>query len=389
MNSIKRKILPSLLTSAALFSSAAPAELSVNFNYTPNATLHQITANGIPLLHSTCGLYIIGGFNNLDTEADNVTSCSNQPLTRLFNPDANVNIPFRLNFLEKSSDPTTLTFDATIDVSSENLTSLSLPLDARDDTFEYFRFGGSSYFNGVLGGNGYVEYKNLDRYDNLIKAYDICNGQDVNIGRAITHSNWVELISKSKGYTLRYEITDATRPVKLFFVNHACLKVNNGELGFHDVNNEVLNVKGFIKVQETDYSVFGGPIASFTSHSFYHQIGRQEWDGWAVSVNDPFNQYMAYGPYTSAISPGQHQAKFRMLVDNVTADDLTIVTLDVFDAASGKVLASKDISRKDWDRPFEFKDFNVNFNSAPGANLEFRVVYRGYSYVKLNQVSVY
>ena len=229
----------------------------------------------------------------------------------------------------------------------------------------------------------------MDSYSNLIKAYDICNGQDVNIGRALDHANWVELISKSKGYTLRYEITGSTRPLKLFFVNHPCLQVNNGEFSFQAVNNELLHVQGEIKVSETDFSMFNSPVASYSSHAFYHHIGRQEADGWSATVNDPFNSYLSYGPYTTAIPAGLHQAKFRLLVDNVTADDLTIVTLDVFDANTGTVLASKDISRKDWNRPFEFKDFNVNFTSAPGANLEFRVVYRGYSYVKLNGVTVY
>ena len=128
MNSIKRTLLPALLSGAVLFPGAASADLSVNFNYTPHATLHQITANGTPLLHNTCGLYIIGGFNNLDTVADNVTSCSSQPLTKLFNPNDSIDIPFELHFVEKPGDPTTLQFGATIDVRSENLSSLSLPL---------------------------------------------------------------------------------------------------------------------------------------------------------------------------------------------------------------------------------------------------------------------
>ena len=55
-------------------------------------------------------------------------------------------------------------------------------------------------------------------------------------------------------------------------------------------------------------------------------------DGWSANTIDDNPGYLAYGPYTTAVAAGAHVALFRLLVDNHTANNAPIVTLDVVDA---------------------------------------------------------
>jgi len=179
--------------------------------------------------------------------------------------------------------------------------------------------------------------------------------------------------------------------MKLAFVRHPNLDagVHNVEFSFGALaKGQVASASGHIQVFNTDPSIFPSLVFEAETTSF-HQIGRRDADGWSVNVNDTFNRFMTYGPYTTAVAPGSRTATYRLLLDNTTADNKHIVTLDVFDANSGRVIAARNVLRRDFTAgPMKYHDFNLGFTASSGQRLEFRVFYKGYSYVRHDKVIV-
>ena len=97
---------------------------------------------------------------------------------------------------------------------------------------------------------------------------------------------------------------------------------------------------------------------------------------------------MSYGPYTTAVAAGNRTATFRLQLDNVVADNNRLLTIDVYDASTGKVLAKRELLRRDFSRAFDYKDFSLSFNASAGQRLEFRTFWHGGSYVKQDNVTV-
>ena len=121
---------------------------------------------------------------------------------------------------------------------------------------------------------------------------------------------------------------------------------------------------------------------------FAHQIGRAEDIGWSVNVNDTPNSFMSYGPFIK-MPAGDWSAEFSLMIDNVTADNGHILTIDVFDVDSGKVLTSRQIHRRNFSKAFAYQDFTLQFSTTAGHRLEFRTFWHGGSYVKQHTVSIF
>jgi hypothetical protein len=97
---------------------------------------------------------------------------------------------------------------------------------------------------------------------------------------------------------------------------------------------------------------------------------------------------MTFGPYTSLFKNGTFRASFKLRLDNVDADDLTIGFVEVYDAASQQSLAKQDFRRRDFHAPMTYQDFDLDFSVGDSSVLEFRVFYNGYSYLEHAQTSV-
>lgn len=166
--------------------------------------------------------------------------------------------------------------------------------------------------------------------------------------------------------------------------------------GFGYDGPEMVDVDGQIRIYARDKTGVTriATLAEASTKTFqaesdlYHQIGRADADGWSVNVNDTPNRYLSYGPYTTAIPSGARTATFRLMLDNVTADNNQILTLDVYDAASGRVLATRTLTRQQFNAPFQYQDFDLNFSANAGQMLEFRTYWHGSSYVRQDYVQV-
>jgi hypothetical protein len=121
-----------------------------------------------------------------------------------------------------------------------------------------------------------------------------------------------------------------------------------------------------------------------------HNVGRRDGDGWSANTNDDAKGYMLFGPYTTDVPAGPRTATWRMMIDNNTADTLVVVRLEVNDHSAGEnVIASRDVRRNQFSAAFQYQDFSLAF-LAPGADhqLEFRVYWNDYAYIKVDKVTV-
>ena len=109
-----------------------------------------------------------------------------------------------------------------------------------------------------------------------------------------------------------------------------------------------------------------------------HQTGTAfNTTAWKVTVQDPSERFLTYGPYTrdwNTTAPSK--VDFYLGVDNNVADELILVTVDVNDADLNRTLTSRDISRHDFGYGnIQSQIFSLYFTSTIGHQLEFRVFY--------------
>lgn len=120
-----------------------------------------------------------------------------------------------------------------------------------------------------------------------------------------------------------------------------------------------------------------------------HATGRLDGDGWLCQVGVDEPGHLVFGPYDTGLPTGTNTARFRLKIDDNTADDAVQVTLDVRDDTSGVTLASLAVNRKAFTAAGDWVTFSLPFTlPAPGHAVETRVHWAGGAYVKLDSVTV-
>jgi len=339
----------------------------------------KIWADGNRLLVDDAGVgfYLIGSNDDTD-DLNNIASFvkNNNGLMRTMNGAPTPYIPYSFTFQPDPQNRNKLFFKASVGPSPFAFTTISMPLDGRLERFTYYRYAGSS---------------SLGRYDANPYAYTPPGAGPIYVKGVHGNIAWAEMIGPD--YTVRITLTSTSRPNRgVAFVNAPSLStgIRNVEFGFGAVRvGESATASGFIEVSRTDPALFAQAPLTFQSESQpYHQIGRVDGDGWSVRTGDTPGRFMVYGPYTTAVLPGRRTATFRLMLDNVTADNVRILTLDVYDAATNRVLVSRDIRRRDLSRAFTYQDFNLDFTAGSNQRLEFRTFWHNYSYVRQDKVTV-
>ncbi len=121
-----------------------------------------------------------------------------------------------------------------------------------------------------------------------------------------------------------------------------------------------------------------------------HGIGRIDTDGWSASTHLDSPGSLAFGPYTSDWGVGHRRAYFRMLIDVSDESDEALITIDINDATLDEIMASRVITRADFDHALTYQDFDLAFNTEGRAGhlMETRVTWHDRSYVRLDRVLV-
>ncbi len=118
-------------------------------------------------------------------------------------------------------------------------------------------------------------------------------------------------------------------------------------------------------------------------------IGRSDGDGRSANVSQDALGYLTYGPYITSLPAGAYQITWRMMIDNNSADNNTVVTIDVYNATTSTVLATQPITRQQFAAPNVYQNFIMSFNYATaGQQLEFRTYWHDLAYIKVDYIDV-
>ena len=125
--------------------------------------------------------------------------------------------------------------------------------------------------------------------------------------------------------------------------------------------------------------------------SISHHTGRLETDGWLCQTGiDAANQHMVFGPYDTSLTAGQYNAEFRMKTDNNTANNDTVVEIDVRDATTGATLAYQAVTRLQFPIAGDYTSFSLPFAMPVSHHaIELRVFWRGSAYTKVDFVAAH
>lgn len=125
--------------------------------------------------------------------------------------------------------------------------------------------------------------------------------------------------------------------------------------------------------------------------SISHKTGRLETDGWLCQTGiDAANDHMVYGPYDTSLTAGSYIAEFRMKIDNNTANNDSVLDIDVRDAATGATLAYQAVTRQQFPIASNYTSFNLPFTMPVSHHpIEFRVYWRGRAYTKVDFVAAH
>jgi predicted alpha-1,6-mannanase (GH76 family) len=112
---------------------------------------------------------------------------------------------------------------------------------------------------------------------------------------------------------------------------------------------------------------------NWTAVNLNHEIGRlDDWCGWeADPVRDMHSGYLIKGPATVELPAGDYQAVFELKVDNFNWDDSKVAVISVADAATGREIATRDLTRSQFPNAL-FHPFALPFTAASGQRCEFR-----------------
>jgi hypothetical protein len=121
-----------------------------------------------------------------------------------------------------------------------------------------------------------------------------------------------------------------------------------------------------------------------------HSVGRVDGDGLSAATGLDAKGHMAFGPYATDWGNGSMQAVFMLMVDNNTAANDVVASVEINDATSGKVIASRDIRRHEFraTRTYQRFTLNADLEGSAGHRMETRVFWHDVSFVKLDKVFV-
>ncbi|MFM8986490.1 MAG: hypothetical protein ACKONH_10615 [Planctomycetia bacterium] len=206
---------------------------------------------------------------------------------------------------------------------------------------------------------------------------------DLTAARGFGGSDWSTILVRSQALHSGWQKLPGT-----------LLRTTGSSFGFD--GPELVAVGGQWRLYSRDKGAFtryavlaaASPLTFEAERDLEHQVGRPETDGWGVGPGDAAGRLVSHGPFTTAVPSGPRTATFRLLIDDVSRDDRAVLGISVRDAATGRVLARRQITRRQFTAAGQYQDFTVGFSAGAGQRLDFRVHYLGNASCRQDRVSV-
>lgn len=120
----------------------------------------------------------------------------------------------------------------------------------------------------------------------------------------------------------------------------------------------------------------------------YHQTGSLFGTDWETRTSAHNAGFMAYGPYDRRWGNGPHTANFRLMIDNRTADNAVVATIDVVTASGARVLARRDVRRQEFTGTYAWQNFALSMMSPSFEELETRIYWHDNAYIRHDKTQV-
>lgn len=122
---------------------------------------------------------------------------------------------------------------------------------------------------------------------------------------------------------------------------------------------------------------------------FYHSIGRQDGYDWSANVWDDSGGFLSYGPYDNGYGSGRHTLYHLMWIDNNTANNDIVATIDVVGRSGQMLLAQRHVRRQDFTAAQSWQWITLQFDDACFENIETRIWWHDRSYLKHGQTYIH
>lgn len=123
--------------------------------------------------------------------------------------------------------------------------------------------------------------------------------------------------------------------------------------------------------------------------NFYHQIGRVDGYDWSANVAQDSSGFLSYGPYDSGYGSGHHVVYHLMWIDNNTANNDIVATIDVVGRSGQMLLARKDVRRMDFTAAQTWQWIVIEFDDPCWESIEARIYWHDRAYIKHGQTYIY
>ncbi|MCP4350867.1 MAG: DUF4382 domain-containing protein [Desulfobacterales bacterium] len=192
------------------------------------------------------------------------------------------------------------------------------------------------------------------------------------------------------------DTTDYSLPPIICYPTFGDSKPKNEDAGviWHDNNGKLedvsVNHKGSVVVEIGGVSDNDDGNSQnkwiFPAIDLHHNIGRTDNacgsnEGWSANTSDDSKGYMTYGPYINSIPEGEYRVYFKLMVDNNSADNLVVATIEIYDFTADIILKKKEIRREEFNAPFKEQTFSLSYDHKYGHKYEFRTLFHKTSYV--------